>query len=114
MPFDGLPTLDKPSLAALSFALRHPETWPEGFVWDYGNCETCAMGLANRLWGGILNKEPYAGESACRMASVFGIRQEKAFEIFIFAPANRQLRLRGVTPTQIADLIDAHLANVDP
>ncbi len=111
MPFDGLPGLDEPSLAALSFALRHTETWPDGFGWDYGNCETCAMGLAHKFWGGILNKERHARESVCRMASVFGIRQEKALEIFVFAPANRQLRLRGVTPTQIADLIDAHLAS---
>ena len=27
--------LSKPSLHALSYALRHPDTWPEGFVWDY-------------------------------------------------------------------------------
>ena len=41
---------DRPSLVALSYALRHPETWPEDFVWDYSDCTTCAIGLATRLW----------------------------------------------------------------
>lgn len=42
--------LDKPSLHALSYALRHPDTWPEGFMWNYNQCHQCAMGLAHQLW----------------------------------------------------------------
>lgn len=37
---------DRPSLTALSYALRHPGTWPKDFVWDYSDCTTCAIGLA--------------------------------------------------------------------
>jgi hypothetical protein len=43
-------TTTRPSLHALAYALRHPETWPPDFVWDYSDCECCAVGLALRLW----------------------------------------------------------------
>jgi hypothetical protein len=53
MPFDGNTGRDLlvPSLENLAFMLRHPETWPEGFEWDYGCYAGCAVGLAHRLWG---------------------------------------------------------------
>lgn len=41
----------KPSLRGLSYALRHPETWPAGFEFDYGDCKRCAIGLIFKLWG---------------------------------------------------------------
>jgi hypothetical protein len=55
--------IDKPSLENLSYALRHPETWPKDFVWDYGECNDCAMGLAHRLWdlGGMPDDQPDGG-----------------------------------------------------
>jgi hypothetical protein len=114
MPFDGLPALDKPSLAALSFALRHPETWPEGFVWDYGNCETCAMGLAYRLWGWIMKPEHFACDVAHQTSIAFGMRSETAGEIFLYARRVYGISTEEITPTHIADLIDAHLANSEP
>lgn len=39
------------SLGELSWRLRHPVNWPVGFDWDYGQVETCALGLANRILG---------------------------------------------------------------
>jgi hypothetical protein len=42
--------LSKPSIQALSYALRHKETWPEEFIWNFNECHTCAMGLACKLW----------------------------------------------------------------
>ena len=57
MPFDGtvneanaLVSLNRPSLRGLAFALRHPETWPAGFTWNYAKCNSCAMGLAAKIW----------------------------------------------------------------
>lgn len=41
---------DRPNLVALAYSLRHPETWPADFVWDYRNCTKCAIGLSLRLW----------------------------------------------------------------
>jgi hypothetical protein len=52
MPFDGTsyPDLSVPSYVALSYALRHKETWPKGFTWNYRYCSGCALGLAVGLW----------------------------------------------------------------
>jgi hypothetical protein len=63
--------LDKPSLHALSYALRHPDTWPRSFVWDYKKCDQCAMGLAHGLWGTIAETTPDTGASV--MAREFAI-----------------------------------------
>jgi hypothetical protein len=96
--------LSKPSLAALSFVLRNRETWPDGFVWDYRDCLSCAMGLAFRL--GMV-----AGFDTVAMADSFKISQEAARNIFIEAAYHHKLgTMRAVTPEHVADLIDAHLA----
>jgi hypothetical protein len=53
MPFDGksfVPDLTVPSLENLAFMLRHRETWPADFEWNYVYLETCAIGLADRMW----------------------------------------------------------------
>ncbi len=55
MPFDGtppVPDLSVPSLENLAYVLRHRETWPQGFVWDYRYSPSCAMGLTHMLWPG--------------------------------------------------------------
>lgn len=33
--------------------LRNPQLWPEGFRWNYGASETCAIGLMSRT--GLIN-----------------------------------------------------------
>lgn len=50
MPFDSTPTAE-PSFTELARILRHKEEWPEGFEWDYRYGRSCAIGLADRLWG---------------------------------------------------------------
>jgi hypothetical protein len=52
MPFDGTdyPDLSVPSLRNLAFILRHKETWPPGFYWNYCRADSCALGLAVRVW----------------------------------------------------------------
>lgn len=57
--------LKTPSLRNLIFALRHRETWPKGFRWDFSDCSQCAMGLRYELWG------KQAGESAPRKWDYF-------------------------------------------
>lgn len=73
--------IDKPSLENLSYALRHPETWPEAFIWDYGNCDQCAMGLAHNLWSKIPAASTKTGSSI--MAKAFAISHRVAESIFL-------------------------------
>lgn len=109
--------IDKPSLENLSYALRHPETWPKGFVWDFGKCDSCAMGLAHELWSQSI---PAVGRSdvASVMAREFALPYEEA--AYIFLRQTGKTRFLGVIPTtpemdeitpeMVADQIDRHLA----
>ena len=91
----------EPSVAALSHALRHPETWPEGFEWDYRRVECCAMGLARRLWPGP--RIPLLGLSQAAARRIFCDAKPSGGGFF---PASR------VTPSLVADLLDEEMANV--
>lgn len=95
--------LDKPSLEGLSYALRHPEVWPEGFVWDYDNCKQCAMGLCV-----VLNWTNLPGTIAMR--ALFGISIENAFEIFYNIAGSTERGKATVTPAMVASVIDSYLA----
>jgi hypothetical protein len=79
--------LDRPNLVALSYALRHPETWPEDFVWDFDNCDACAMGLARELWASIPEVDKDTG--ATIMARTFAISYTDASIIFFASNADR-------------------------
>lgn len=108
----------KPSLQALSHALRHPETWPAGFEWDFNNCDTCAMELAHRLWDDI--PETLRNDGALVMARNFQMPYRDAANIFMgdgdWVPSvgtgsGRMVAdLDAVTPAMVADQIDAYLA----
>ena len=128
--------LNKPSLHALSYALRHPDTWPEGFVWDYSTCNHCAMGLAHALWKqNVPEVTRFTGASV--MARSFALPFEDARFIFLgldgqygadFIPfqdvktpggwfrratTERIPDWDAVTPEIIADQIDAYLARAE-
>jgi len=93
----------KPSLRTLAYVLRNRELWPAGFEWDYRACGTCALGVANRLWG-ITN-------TSDELEAYFGLSVREAEHIFINdALLGRRVLGGDVTPAQVADLIDAHLA----
>lgn len=102
----------EPSLEQLSYALRHPETWPKGFWWDYSRCNHCAMGLAYELWP---EKVAHHNESA--MAHAFAMPYEEADRIFIHANGMRCNRILGIlprsrdsiSPEMVADAIDNYL-----
>jgi hypothetical protein len=130
--------LDKLSLRGLSYALRHPETWPKGFVWNYNNCDNCAMGLAHKLWHQVqFHPHPNVGSSL--MAREFSIPFAQAKNIFFGSNAKRFMAVtvtslvetswfgfrkkyataevrrpisrEMVTPEMVADDIDAYLAH---
>lgn len=120
--------LDKPSLVGLSYALRHPDVWPKGFVWNYGNCHQCAMGLAHKLWSEVEVADPDTG--ATIMARTFSMPYSVSRGIFLgqgpyadWMPTkkettghffNKKTTTRDdhdeVTPEMVADQIDAFLA----
>lgn len=95
MPFDGVPKpdLSMPSLENLAYVLRHRETWPPDFEWDYRKLSCCAVGLSIRLWGC-----GYYIPSAI----VVGVRPWR----FCFL---LPVLIRLVKPEHVADAIDDHL-----
>lgn len=129
--------LSKPSLHALSYALRHPDTWPKGFVWGYQHCDNCAMGLAHGLWNQIPATLPR--NAASYMAREFAMPFEAANSIFMgktnrgdanWLPVKVTHKTEGslwwkkdvevrepshkhVTPEMVADQIDAYLATAE-
>jgi hypothetical protein len=117
---------DTPNLVALSYALRHPETWPKDFVWDYGDCSHCAVGLATRLW----NKYPEYDDNNTTLrinktwiAREMSMPYREAEKIF-FELAPTKTITKGffrtkkvindydaITPDHVADAIDRYLEN---
>ena len=114
--------LNKPSLHALSYVLRHPDTWPKGFVWDFSECEQCAMGLASVLWTDIVRSDSLR-TALSSVAREFAMPYEEAKKIFhggAWTPVKQEpwrffwLRTHWdfdkVTPDMVADQIDKYLA----
>lgn len=121
--------LDKPSLHALSYALRHPDTWPEGFVWDFSQCEQCAMGLAHYLWRQLPIPDNLTGPTY--MAREFAMPFSIAKDIFLANPGLWAPTKKGhkgmlwwkksclksdfdaITPEMVADQIDKYLKTAE-
>jgi hypothetical protein len=93
-PLAAIVDLTRPSLAALAYALRHRETWPAGFVWNYRYADTCALGLSHQLWG---SSPPYSDTISYRAFSKIFLRFGPLTVIF------------GRRPTKVADDIDSYL-----
>lgn len=124
--------LDKPSLENLSYCLRHPETWPPGFHWDFSQCATCAMGLARALWDNKVafdDRGDKANEKAASVvARTFAMPYEMTSDIFLgtgkWVPRHSKIKgalwwkeisteqnFHAVLPEMVADQIDKHLAS---
>lgn len=112
---------NKPSLVALSYSLRHPETWPQDFVWDYSSCATCAVGLALRLWPETLVLPDTQRMQITWIAREMALPWREAEMIFFeLAPIQtarvgwfksvESFNFDAVTPDDVADAIDRHLA----
>jgi hypothetical protein len=97
---------NKPTIGALSFALRHKELWPADFHWDYSRCETCAMGLARRMWPKHV-EEP----NLSSMVAAFGIDHDTAARIFTgsYMYYNRMMiaGYEPILPEHVADVLDS-------
>jgi hypothetical protein len=91
----------KPSLSALSHALRNPDQWPKDFgPWDYSCYGTCAVGLAAKMW----SKEVTHGKQS--LEELFGLTESQGSKIFSQAGIGLGLCTSSVRPEQVADLID--------
>jgi hypothetical protein len=101
--------LSRPSLLGLSYALRHSNTWPDGFLWNYGRCPDCAMGLAAKLWREIMIIN---WEWCSELANAFSMPKSDAYKIFVAASKERGWGndMHRITPEMVADDIDEYLA----
>lgn len=89
--------LATPSIDALIYALRHPETWPEGFEWDYSDCDHCALGVAMCLW----NILPCLRDAA----RVLGMQHYTAAKIFALMKPRST-----ITPEHVAAALERYQA----
>jgi hypothetical protein len=124
MPFDGRLNdattawargKDYPSLRALVYVLRDQTTWPQGFRWDYGDCETCALGLARLLWQNGSHPDDFdscdLNDDYKSWASLVFDMEESAVEDIFFGegdcyPDDFAL----IRPADVAAAIERHLA----
>ena len=94
--------LASPSAEGLIYALRNREVWPEGFKWNYLMCQTCALGLAFRLWREIDRPDiDYVGPAV-------GLSERDAERVFLYARKYTDVECgQGITPEMVADLLEA-------
>jgi hypothetical protein len=100
-------SLDKPSLQGLSYILRHKELWPEGFVWDFSFPQSCALGLAQKIWPTPQELRPQITFPCMDAETMFCLTSTEANDIFF--ESIRGIFYRDITPTQVADRIDNFL-----
>lgn len=102
--------LASPTLEGLAYRLRHKETWPKDFEFDFDRCHRCAMGLAFQSWFSRVEHEPQGNWAGDHLSAwlrwtsrVFAIPYWDAEKIFGAGTANHR-------PSTIARRIDAYLA----
>jgi hypothetical protein len=112
---------DRPNLVALAYSLRHPETWPADFVWDYRNCTTCAIGLSLRLWPKLQLPDGQMAQQTW-IAREMAMPYEAAKRMFFSLGPPKRVRegwfraphwiadQSAVTPDDVANAIDRYLA----
>jgi hypothetical protein len=132
MPFDSRPEIEAPvlppfapgrqGLRNLAYVLRHPALWPkhewsfDRVLEDLGGCGTagCALGVATRVWpetSRYLDDTPWEFVSP-QVAALFDMPDDDAFSIFINAATYRS-SYDDVTPSMVADQIDAYLIGTE-
>ena len=128
MPLDNLPTVsradlippvpERPDARFLSRVLREGPRgphWLAGFVWYYGDCRTCAMGLAACLWSELKLATYGMGYREC----LEGVRKSNDLNSDDYYPVFIGLcfRLRkpneNITPKHVADALDTAIAQRD-
>lgn len=102
MPLDG--RLPEPDLRTLAAILRDQSTWPPGFKWNYEDCETCAMGLAAKLYSQVEAPDTVA------MAKAYKLSHDTVDDLFVgFHPLLYPIANERITPENVADAIDEYL-----
>jgi hypothetical protein len=102
--------LAKPSLAGLAYALRHPDAWPEGFVWNFYDCRTCAMGMAAQLWASVSRPIRVPAPMERWTRATFNLSSYEVEMLFgITLPVSLDIALHKITPEHVADAIDNYL-----
>jgi hypothetical protein len=115
----NIPDISKPSLEGLSYVLRHKETWPVGFVWDFDLPSQCALGLCREIWvrdetkwfDGILNDRGTLRTAIDWAEVTFRMAPEDADKVFYSASWGHDLGkpITEAQPKDVADAIDAYL-----
>lgn len=95
------PITKTPTLTGLSALLRDQSQWPEGFEWNYCRWSQCAIGLAHAYWKDGDLDPPLLEAQACK---VFGMKPSAFLQVFGGGTISD-------LPVDIADRIDAYLAN---
>lgn len=94
-----------------------------GFIWNYNNCDHCAIGLARKLWQQIPDTD--FDTSASIMAKTFAMPYGRVENIFMGTGSWVPTKIEGylwwekfvfdhkaVTPEMVADQIDKYIAEV--
>jgi hypothetical protein len=104
-----------PSLSSLSYALRHPETWPDAFFWDYEDCKSCAIGLTCQLWSVSAPQEADVDVRLYLVSQCFRMPIEAARRVFLeVVPPwswRRPFNRHHVAPEHVAMAIDRYVAS---
>jgi hypothetical protein len=102
------PDLTTSTEAGLVWLLRHPEAWPDGFEWDYSDCEACAMGLAAEVWCRSLKEDDDANVYAYLdlMKRLFPRLMSNIGRIFINLDTVFRVRTEHITPEHVAIAIE--------
>ena len=130
IPTTTRPDLSTPSLPGLAWLLRHPKEWPQHFRWEFGNvlreapCGTagCAIGIAHLVWGGMFGPGLESHGRRARSSSEIlnltsaqvklGMEEGDFEDIFLTCGLYDVALSIYVTPTMVADAIDAYLQRV--
>ena len=105
---EGLTIPATPDAAFLSKVLRDPSLWPKGFEWNYFHHKTCALGLVFRLWP---ETEPL---TYYEIGHSMGLSHDDARDVFFRVNLRLEKAMRDVTPTDVADALDATIAGPTP
>lgn len=109
-PLDpGVPSLEL-LRDILAVGERHP-LWPEGFWWNYGDCTTCAMGLASVM----LKRIPTTGAliSLSWICETYLLNESDGVAIFLALPSEIAVPSPFITPQHVAAAITAYLERRD-
>ena len=97
-----VPTVRKVPVTDLIYALRHSETWPENFKWNYRDFSCCAVGLTHKLW---FADQPFVPA----MKDIFDLNNEVSIRVFYsldkILPGN--LSKNDITPEMVADYLES-------